>query len=172
MFKIKSVIVLLFVVYILDQLYLLPLYLPLNTKPDTRRSATYLAKTIAKEAKCEDVWLLDINYEEGDSVLNFDCTFDTYLLFNIYVFLNHTVRDKTINNRNVNNPYHAPCFKKGPAYMICESMHVKHKNDRPIFYGKKYYSQFPGEEISFGKDIIFESDPTRLYNAVKNPIMP
>jgi hypothetical protein len=151
MFKIKFLIILIIVVYVLDKLYLLPLYVALDSKPDSRRSATYLAKSIAKEAKCEDTWLLDINYIEGDTTINFDCVFDTFINLTIYVFLNGSARDEKINNLNKDS-YFEICFKQGARYMICENGSLPNKIGKPIFSGQKYYKQFPGENITFLKD--------------------
>lgn len=150
---------LLSIVYILDRFYQLPLYVPLDTKPDSRRSATYLAKTIAKEAKCDDVWLVDVNYIEGNTAIKFYCIFDpkfSNLYFNMHVFLDDKTRDEYMKNRNKDYPpyapYHNPCFKAGPAYMICESYTVNRMTDKPVFKGQRYYSQFPGEDITFTKN--------------------
>ena len=150
-FKLVDIVLLVIIVLILDKLYLLPLYIPLNTTPDSRRSATYLAKTIAKEAKCEDIWLLDINYIKGDTMLHFDCIFDTYINFSIHVFLNDKIKDEMINNLDKDNQgsYPGICFKQGSRYMICESGALPNKIGKPIFRGEKYYKQFPGEDLEY-----------------------
>ena len=171
MLKLQLIAIILILIYVLDKLYLLPLYVPLDTKPNSRRSATYLAKTIAKEAKCDDIWLLDINYNEGDTILNFDCNFGdvlkgNYVPFYIHVFLNDKIRDKWINKRNTDTPhsYHNQCFKKGSAYMICErsfsltlfpfkkDQHIKHKVD----------SKFPSKTGETGDRPIFHGQ--RYYS--------
>ena len=138
MFKTKYFIILFILIYTLDSLYLLPLSVPLDTKPDSRRSATYLAKSIAKEAKCEDVWLLDINYIKGDTMLSFDCTYDRFINFSIHVFLNDKKKNEYINKDN----NYEMCFKEGLAYIVCESGILPNKINKPIFRGKKYYKNF------------------------------
>jgi len=146
------------IVLILDKLYLLPFYVPLDTKPDSWRAAAYLAKSIAKEAKCDDTSLALINFNPNkeETVLDFGCIFtsDTHAYFQIYVFLNDEIKDEMIYNRNTNIPvytdYPKPCFKKGPAYMICEAYTGKYnKKGKPIFYGQKYYKQFPGDDLEY-----------------------
>ena len=144
------------IILIVDKLYLLPLSVPLDTKPDSRRSATYLAKNIAQEAKCDDISLALINFNPDNhaTVFDFGCTFttDTYAYFNIYIFLDRKTKDEMIKNRNENNPvfgYHKQCFKKGSAYMICESHNDRDAKGKPIFYGQKYYKQFPGEDLEY-----------------------
>ncbi|RUM70243.1 MAG: hypothetical protein DSZ08_05105 [Sulfurovum sp.] len=156
MLKIKliDIVLLVMIVLILDKLYLLPLYVPLDTKPDSRRSATYLAKSVAKEAKCDDVSLAFINFDSNKekTLLDFSCIFftNTYASFIIYVFLNDKTRDEMIKNRN--KPYngkHQRCFKKGPAYLICESSMARDSDGKAIFNGQKFYHQFSGEDLEY-----------------------
>jgi len=158
MLKIKliDIVLLVMIVLILDKLYLLPLYVPLETKPHNSRAAAYLAKSIAKEAKCEDVSLPFINFalNQEKTIFQFGCGFnrDTYTFFDIYIFLNDKVKNEMIQNRNKNNPYtdeHQPCFKKGPAYMICESYLSRDIDRKAIFHGQKFYHQFPGEDLEY-----------------------
>lgn len=157
-FKIIDIVLLVMIVLILDTLYLLPLYVPLDSKPNSIRSAAYLAKSIAKEAKCDDTSLfVNFTYTEKDTVLDFTCAIGTdiysYTYFTIHIFLNNETKDEMIKNRNtytsVYNDYHRPCFKKGPAYMICGPDIKEYSKGKPILYGQKYYKQFPGEDLEY-----------------------
>lgn len=161
MFKFILTAMLFIIIFVLDKLYLLPLYVPLDTKPNSKRSATYLAKTIAKEAKCDNVYLENINYNEGDTILNFDCNFgstykNTYIPFHIHIFFNTKARDRWINRQNNDTSHssHEQCFKKGSAYIVCDSswspnITLQETTKKPISYGQKYYKQFPGEDLDY-----------------------
>jgi len=154
--KFIDIVLLLMIVLILDKLYLLPLYVPLDIKPNSRRSAIYLAKTISKEAKCKNLYLEDIDSDKGDTILNFDCNFgsvvkNTYIPFYIHIFFNNKARDLWINRRTTDS-YHEQCFKKGSAYIICDSswspnITLPKTKKHPISYGQKYYARFPGEDL-------------------------
>lgn len=65
--------ILIIAISILDKLYLLPLNPSLNTIPNNKRSATYLAKSIAKSAQCHNVYLDDVN--DDQTIFKFDCNF-------------------------------------------------------------------------------------------------
>ena len=139
------------IILILDKMYLLPLSVPLDTLPDSKRSAAYLARTIAKEAKCNDI-LLGITYEEKETVLNMGCGIENKVFFDIHVFLTAKTRNawfKTSSETDESTGYPIPCFKKGNAYLICEEVLDRDKKGKPIFHGQKYYKQFPGEDISY-----------------------
>ena len=158
MLKIKpiDIVLLVMIVLILDKLYLLPMYVALDTKPHNSRTAAYLARSIAKEAKCEDISLPFINFalNKEKTLFRFGCGFhtDASAFFDIYIFLNDKVKNEMIQNRNKNNPYtdeHQPCFKKGAAYMICESYNARDGDRKAIFRGQKFYHQFPGENLEY-----------------------
>lgn len=144
MSKFELIAMVLMIGYVLDRLYLLPLYVPLDTKPHTKRSAAYLAKTIAKEAHCETLQPLRINYQEKDTVLSIDCLMKDHF-FDIYVFLNADKREAWLQSPYIiSDSYKMPCFKQGFAYMICEA---RNSQSKPIF-GTKYYHIFPGKDIN------------------------
>ena len=155
--KIITILMVLFILFVLERLYLLPIYVPLDTKPNSRRSATYLAKTISKEAKCNNLYLEDIDYNKGDTILNFTCNFglvekNTYIPFYIHIFFNNKAKDIWINSHSKDS-YREKCFKKGSAYIICDSswspnITLPKTKKHPISYGQKYYSRFPGEDIT------------------------
>ena len=135
--------------YVLDKLYLLPITMPLDTKPDNQRSAAYLAKNIAKEAHCEILQPLRISYQEKETVLNIECLMTDHY-FDIYIFLNDKKRNEWIQSPYTINPfnnYKMPCFKQGTAYMICEAEIPLDREGKPIFRGQKYYNNFPGTDI-------------------------
>jgi len=152
MSKFEIIAMALMIVYVLDKLYLFPLSISLETIPDSKRSATYLAKSIAKKAKCADILLFSMTYEERDTVLNTACMVNNDVIFNLYIFLNTDIRNEWINTSTKTNPYTTTCFKKGPAYLICEADTTADQNSKPILHGQKYYNQFPGETITYKDD--------------------
>jgi len=158
MFKFILIVILIIAIFVLDKLYLLPLYVSLDTKPNSRRSATYLAKTISKEAKCNNLYLEDIDYIKGDTILNFSCNFglvekNTYISFYIHIFFNNKTKDLWIDSHSKDS-YREKCFKKGSAYIICDSswspnIILPKTKKNPISYGEKFYHQFPGETLEY-----------------------
>jgi len=158
--NIIKILMVLLILFVLERLYLLPMYVSLDTKPNSKRSATYLAKTISKEAKCNNLYLEDIDYNKGDTILNFTCNFglvekNTYIPFYIHIFFNDKARDIWINS-HYKDSYREKCFKKGLAYIICDSSWSPHislpkTKKGSISYGQKYYSSFPGENFEISK---------------------
>ena len=48
-----------------------------------------------------------------------------------------------------NYKVYGKCFKKGKYYLICENPNVAiFEYGKPKLTGKKYYSRFPGEDIT------------------------
>jgi len=158
--KIIKILMIVLILFVLERLYLLPMYVSLDTKPNSKRSATYLAKTISKEAKCNNLYLEDIDYNKGDTILNFTCNFglvekNTYIPFYIHIFFNDKARYIWINNHSKDS-YREKCFKKGSAYIICDSSWFPHislpkTKKHSISYGQKYYFRFPGEDLEISK---------------------
>lgn len=161
MLKFILIAMLLTIIFVLDKLYLLPLHVPLDTEPNNKRSAIYLVKTIAKKAKCNNIYLENININEKNTILNFDCNFgstdkNTYTPFYIHVFLNNKVIDTWINRLNKDSS-DEQCFKKGVSYVICDgswppNITLQETKKKSISNGQKYYRQFPGEDINITID--------------------
>ena len=127
---------------------MLPIYLPLDTKPKGDWTVSYLAKSIASDAGCTIDFLGDgIVWEENTTTFNFTCTMpETSVDFEIYVFLNKKQRDALLEKEDKSPSSH--CFKKGSYYVVCETVTVI--NDtyiNPGFEGEKDYTKFPGEPI-------------------------
>jgi len=151
MLKIKpiDIVLLVMIVLILDKLYLLPLYVPLDTKPTDVRSAAYLAKSIAHEAGADiELAFMEIEFDENARVFPFYANIDG-IPFTITIYLDKDITLKNDNWINDSTNYVAPCFKTGNFYKICETYSVKSKKDKPIFRGQKYYFRFPGEDLEY-----------------------
>lgn len=147
----KSIIALGFIVFILDKLYILPIYVPLDTKPTDFRSSAYLAKSIAHAAHADiELAFVEYEYDENATVFYFNANIKD-VPFTIEIYLEQNMRDIGFKNSILNKDklYNRPCFKAGKFYIICETYRVKSKKDKPIFRGAQYYSQFPGEDIIF-----------------------
>jgi len=145
--KIIKIIMVLFVLFILERLYLLPIYVSLATKPTDVRSAAYLAKSIAHEADANiELAFMKIEFDKNARVFPFYANIEG-IPFTITIYLDKNMRDIALKNANQTN-HVSPCFKAGNFYKICETYSVRSKKDKPIFRGKKYYSRFPGEDIT------------------------
>jgi len=148
--KIIKILMVLLILFVLERLYLLPIYVPLDTKPTGVRSAAYLAKSIAHKAGADiELAFMEIEFDENARVFPFYANIEG-VPFTITIYLDKNMRDialKNTNRVNNNTNYDAPCFKIGNFYLICEVYGGKSKKDKPIFRGQKYYSRFPGEDL-------------------------
>jgi len=171
MFTPKRIIffIVVFVLFNLDRVYMLPIYLPLDTKPQGAWTASYLGKSIAKDAGCTIDFLGDgAFWEEGTTIFTFYCTMpNNFSEFGINVFLNKKLRDTFLAKKEKSSNYHSYCFKKGPYYVVCgdtgeviRRLNKPYKNKEPKLTttnskiisrpirGEQFYQQFPGEDIN------------------------
>ncbi len=173
MFILKPIIFLIavFVLFILGRFYMLPIYLPLDTKPQGDWTASYLAKSIASDAGCTIDFFGDgIFWKKNNTTFAFYCTMPSALIdfdFEIYAFVNKKLRDTFLTKKDTSSNYHSYCFKKGSYYVVCrnvedniqildpydgkEAQLVANMNSPIVSYplsGKQFYQQFPGEDIN------------------------
>ena len=171
MFTLKRIIflIVIFILFNLDRFYMLPIYLPLDTKPLGAWSASYLGKSIARDAGCTIDFIGDgAFWEEGTTIFTFDCTMpNTSIDFRINVFLNKKLRDTFLAKKETGSNYHSYCFKKGSYYVVCGNtgevirrLNKPYKNKKPKLTntnsqivstplrGEQFYQQFPGEDIN------------------------
>jgi hypothetical protein len=111
--------------------------IPFNSKPIDYRSATNLAKSIARIANCGS--FEDQSFQK-DTV--FSCQMivngkDT--IFNIYIFYDKADKDRMANN--LRSKEELALFKMGEYYIISESVEVGTKKTT------QDYAKFPGEII-------------------------
>lgn len=150
MFTVK-ILIPIFILYILERLYLLPIYIPLNITPNGIRSASYLAKSIAHHAHADiALCCMDMEYDNNATMFAFSSRVEKSY-FNIYIFLDaHDIKTfLDYQQRTKNEKYYRPCFKKGQNYIICEALVTHDKNNIPPINGQKYYQQFPGEDLIY-----------------------
>jgi len=173
MFILKPIIFLItiFVLFILGRFYMLPIYLPLDTKPKGDWTASYLAKSIASDAGCTIDFLGDgVVWEENTTEFDFSCTMpNTSVNFIIHIFLNKKLKDTFLAKKYKSSYWDRHCFKKGPYYVISGDtgapvrkldIPYKDKGKEPKFTntnspivarpltGEQFYQQFPGEDIN------------------------
>lgn len=145
MFTLKRIIflIVIFILFNLDRFYMLPIYLPLDTKPRGAWSASYLGKSIARDAGCTIDFMGDgAFWEEDTTIFTFYCTMPNNSIdFRINVFLNKKLRDTFLAKKETGSYYYSYCFKKGPYYVVCLDPGVPLR-------GEPFYQQFPGEDIS------------------------
>jgi len=154
MYKIKIIIILLFLCAILERLYLLPIYISLDTKPSGIRSAIYLAKSIAHHANADiELCCEEMEYENNASIVSISTEIDKSS-FTINVFLNQKLRDEFLkyNQNHTKDVHYRPCFVKGQYYVVCEAIVTHNKKYIPPIQEEKYYHQFPGETLEYTKD--------------------
>jgi len=153
--KIIKIFMVLLILFVLERLYLLPIYVPLDTKPTDVRAAAYLAKSIAHKAGADiELAFMEIEFDENAKVFPFYASVEG-TPFTITIYLDKNMRDIALKNNNLitnNTKYDAPCFKTGNFYLICEVYGGKSKKDKPIYRGQKYYSRFPGEYLEVSKE--------------------
>ena len=147
--KIKIIVIILFLLVILERLYLLPIYISLDTKPSGIRSALYLAKSIAYHADADiGLCCMEMEYEDNASIFSFSANINKSH-FNINVFLNKDVMHNFLKNQKLHkDKYYRPCFIKGAYYVICEAIVTNDKKHIPPIQGK-YYDRFPGEKLNY-----------------------
>ena len=171
MFTLKHIIffIVVFILFNLNRFYMLPIYLPLDSKPLGTWSASYLAKSIARDAGCTIDFMGDgAFWEEGTTIFNFNCTMpNIFIDFEIYVFLNKKLKNAFLNEKKELSNHHSHCFKKGPYYVICghtgeitRRLNKPYKNKEPKLTninsqiissplrGEQFYQKFPGEDIN------------------------
>lgn len=149
MITIKNIGILLFILFTLERLYIFPFSVPLDTKPEGKRSATYLAKTIGRKAQCANgVSVMEVNEYNG----TYDYTCDIGLGgFSINIFLDKANKDAFTKFYKSNKNY-MHCFKEGNYYIICENPSVEKRrfsNNTFIYNGKMFYEDFPGKKIEY-----------------------
>ena len=173
MLKIKVILPILIILFILERLYLIPYNVSLDMKPEGQRSATYLAETIARKAGCTiSIW--DTVDGIKSKLHAFQCDMiDEQASFRIVVFENIDVKKQhedyikkekkdffqqyggyieTLSveeKRDRKRPdTYSPCFKEGDYYRICENAGWKTPEYTRVLNGKEFYSQFPGKDIN------------------------
>lgn len=164
----KKVLLILTILFISERLYLIPINVSLDMKPDGTRSATYLAMTIARVAGCTvSIW--DTVDGTKSKIHSFPCRMEEQdSSFRIIIFenkdlkykhSNYNIKEKeyieNLHSRQGNNQerpdIHSPCFKSGEYYTICENPGWEWENDNYTIKlnGEKFYHQFPGEDINY-----------------------
>lgn len=153
MFTVK-ILIPIFILYILERLYLLPIYIPLDITPTGIRSASYLAKSVAHHAHADiELCCMDMEYDNNSTMFTFSSRIQKSY-FNIYIFLNADDIKTFLSYQQKNKKYYRPCFKKGENYIICEALVTHDKNSIPHINGQKYYNKFPGEDLLYTNDEI------------------
>jgi len=141
--------VLFITLFILDKLYIFPIDIPLNIKPEGKRSAVYLAKNISRKANCDSGISLFEEVFGLDKPQNFSCTIDN-TSFTIFIFYNKQEKQNLLKEIK-NNQLHTSCFKEGSYYMICTNPSFGKNRDvnTQSLPNKLLYHYFPGQDVKF-----------------------
>lgn len=151
--NILKLLLLFLILFGLERLYLLPIYIPTNSKPKTKRTAAYLGKTVCKHA----------DFAYGMDVLELAECIDSYTYyceindssFSVNMYMTKSEKNIALKKLRKSTDKYISYFKQGAYYIVCENPNLGNsKYNKPSFPGKKYYDTFPGEDIIYTNDEI------------------
>lgn len=145
--------VLFITLFTLEQFYIFPINISLDIKPEGKRTAVYLVKTIFRKSNCDYQISLFEEVFNIDKPREFACNIGN-ASFTIFIFYNKQEKYnlvKKVQEVNKNDRLHTTCFKEGNYYIICEnpSFGSNRYSSEPSLAGKILYNRFPGQDMKY-----------------------
>lgn len=137
--------------FIAERFYLIPYNVNLDIKPEGKRSAVYLAKTISRKANCDYSISLFEEVFNIDKPNDFDCVIDE-AGFTINIFYSkkekQAMLDK-VKKADKKSRLYNPCIKEGNYFMIFSnpSFFGNRYTNKPSLPSKTLYNRFPGRDM-------------------------
>lgn len=143
-----NIILSIILLFIAERFYLIPYNVNLDMKPEGKRSAVYMAKTISRKANCDYSISLFESVFNIDKPSIFDCQIDE-ASFSFFIFYNkkekQAMLDK-VKQADKKNRLYSPCVKEGNYFLIFSdpSFFGNRYTSKPSLASKTLYDRFPG----------------------------